>query len=109
LLQGQNIARKILPKSNRRTYVGYNDASQSVQYYNAESRKILTSWNYVFISAKTAEPEEEILVEDKPSLREGGEEEVNARNINKPSQTGQKRKRPENEIINGPRKTRGVR
>jgi hypothetical protein len=33
LLQGQNITRKILPKSKRHTYVGYNDACKSVLYY----------------------------------------------------------------------------
>ena len=31
-LQGQNIALKILPKSKRHAYVGYNDACKSVLY-----------------------------------------------------------------------------
>jgi len=41
LLQGQNIAWKILPKSKWCAYLGYNDANKSVLYYNAETRKIL--------------------------------------------------------------------
>jgi hypothetical protein len=70
LIQGQTVARKILPKSKCRAYVGYNDASKSVLCYNAETRKILTSRNYVFLTAKEAEPIEEIQVEDTPT-REG--------------------------------------
>jgi len=65
LLQGQNVARKILPKSQRCAYVGYNDTSKSVIFYNAEKRRILTSRNYVFLTAKTAETAEEIQVEEE--------------------------------------------
>ena len=36
----------MLPKSKRRIYVGYNDGSNSVKYYNAETRKVLTSRNF---------------------------------------------------------------
>ena len=43
LLQGQKEQRKMLPKSKRRIYVGYDDGSNSVKYYNAETRKVLTS------------------------------------------------------------------
>ena len=43
LLQGQKEQRKMLPKSKRRIYVGYDDGSKSVKYYNAETRKVLTS------------------------------------------------------------------
>ena len=39
LSQGQNIAQKILPKSEQCSYVGYNDRSKSVLYYNTETRK----------------------------------------------------------------------
>jgi hypothetical protein len=37
LLQGKKEQRKMLPKSKRRTYVGYDDGSKSVMYYNAET------------------------------------------------------------------------
>ena len=105
LIQGQTVARKILPKSKRRAYVGYNDASKSVIYYNAETRKILTSRNYVFLTAKTAEPTEEIQIEDTPT-REGERAGGNTREVEEQN-TSRKRKRPAEE--DEPRKTRGVR
>ena len=129
LLQGQNIARKILPKSKRRAYVGYNDGSKSVLYYNAETRKVLTSRNYVFLTARDPVQNEEIVVYDSP-VREGergedaarGEKEETPKEPKKPkepekekptaSQTpnsqkrnSRKRKQPDEE----PRRTRGVR
>src|SRR6267154_3741373 len=36
----------MLPKSKRRIYVGYDDGSNPVKYYNAETRKVLTSQNF---------------------------------------------------------------
>src|SRR5260370_9313894 len=77
LLQGQNVTRKILPKSKRRAYVGTNDASDSVLYYNAETKKILTSRNYKFLTEQK-EAAEEIAV----SPTREGEYEDNARGIN---------------------------
>src|SRR5882762_1804194 len=46
LLQGQKEQCKMLPKSKRCIYVGYDDGSNSVKYYNAETRKVLTSRNF---------------------------------------------------------------
>src|ERR1700722_18674798 len=46
LLQGQKEQQKMLPKSKRRIYVGYDDGLNSVKYYNAETRKVLTSQNF---------------------------------------------------------------
>ena len=43
LLQGQKVLHKMLPKSHRRSLVGFDDGSKSVKYYNAETRKVLTS------------------------------------------------------------------
>ena len=51
VLQGQTKAQKIFPKSIRRAYVGYDDNSKLVIYYNAQTRKILTSQSYVFLTA----------------------------------------------------------
>jgi len=50
----------MLPKSKRCTYVGYGDGSKSIKYYNAETRKILTSRNYRFLTLpdKDTPPEE---------------------------------------------------
>ena len=78
LLQGQNKAQKILLKSQRRTYVGQDDASKSVLYFNAQTRKILTSCNYVFLNTKDEQPSEEIFIREAPS-REGEREEESTR------------------------------
>jgi hypothetical protein len=43
LLQGQKVPRKMLPKSQRKSLVGFDDGSKSVLYYNPETRKVLTS------------------------------------------------------------------
>jgi transposase InsO family protein len=46
LNQGEHQDRKLLPKSRRRSYVGFDDGARAVKYYNAETRKILTSRNF---------------------------------------------------------------
>jgi hypothetical protein len=71
LLQGQNITCKILPKSKCHAYVRYTDALKSVLYYNAETRKILTSCNYVFLTAKELEAPKQIQVEQDTPMRKG--------------------------------------
>ena len=71
LLQGQKIPRKILPKSKKRIYIGFDDGSKSVKYYNAETRNILTSQNYRFLSNTEKAPPEEIVV--APDLPREGE------------------------------------
>jgi len=53
LLQGQNIQCKMLPKSQRRLYVGYDESSHSVKYYNTTTRNILLSRNYRLLSPTT--------------------------------------------------------
>jgi hypothetical protein len=63
LLQGKKEQRKMLPKSKRRVYIGYDDGSKSVKYYNAEMQKILTSRNYRFLTLPIEEtPPEQIEV-----------------------------------------------
>lgn len=66
LLQGQNKAHKILPKSKRHVYIRYDDVSKSVKYYNLQIRKILTSHNYIFLATKKNEPPKEIILKDTP-------------------------------------------
>ena len=39
----------MLPKSNERLLVGYNDGACAVKYYHRETCKILTSRNYQFV------------------------------------------------------------
>jgi len=42
LLQGQHKPPKLLPRSKQQIFVGYNDGSKAVIYYNPETRRILT-------------------------------------------------------------------
>ena len=71
LLQGQNKPRKMETKSRRRIFVGYDDGSKSIQYYNAETRKVLTSRNIRFLSLTDSEtPPEPIVIPDN-GPREG--------------------------------------
>ncbi len=105
---------KILPKSKRRAYVGTNDASDLVLYYNAETKKILTSRNYKFLTEQK-EAAEEIAV----SPTREGEHEDDARGINtrvdntpsseKSKEKNDSRKRKAQPEENSPRKTRGIR
>jgi len=69
LLQGQRIQRKILPKSQRRAYVGYDEGSKSVKYYNAATRNILILRNFRFLSWTEPSPLEEIEIEPDAPLQ----------------------------------------
>ena len=109
LFQGQKEPAKMKPKSHRCAYVGYEDGSHSVLYYNAETRKILKSRNYRFLTLPNCDsPPEEIEV--APNLPQ--ESELTGK-VTRPSEdlispgTGDKRKRLENDEFE-PRKTRGI-
>ena len=65
----------MLPKSLRKAYVGFDDGSKSVKYYNAETRKILTSRNFCFLSINNKTPLEEIVV--APEIPHEGEMQEN--------------------------------
>src|SRR5882672_7358702 len=68
LLQGQKEQHKMLPKLKRRIYVGYDDGLNSVKYYNAETRKVLTSRNFKNIIPPTdLNPPKPIIV--TPDIR----------------------------------------
>lgn len=68
LLQGQKEPRKMESKSRRRVFMGYDDGSGSIKYYNAETRKVLTSRNFRFLSLTNDEtpPEPIVLTPDAP-------------------------------------------
>jgi hypothetical protein len=68
LLQGLNKPRKMEPKSRRRIFVGYDDGSKAIKYYNAETRKVLTSRNIRFLDLSHDEPSPEpmVLLPDAP-------------------------------------------
>src|ERR1700722_6285805 len=74
LLQGQKEQQKMLPKSKRRIYVGYDDRSNSVKYYNAETRKVLASRNFksLQLSRDQKSPEPVVITPDIPHEGESG-------------------------------------
>ena len=63
LVEGPKALRKMLPKSNKRLLVSFDDGSCIVKYYNKDTRKILTSRNYKFI-----QNQKELTVERDPHL-----------------------------------------
>jgi Integrase core domain/GAG-pre-integrase domain len=73
LLQGQKVLRKLLPKSQQWTYIGYDDGSKSIKFYSPQSRKILISRNFHFLATPLSEkPPEEIAVSPKAACKGGG-------------------------------------
>jgi len=74
LLQGQKEPRKMESKSRRQIFVGYDDGSKSVKYYNAETRKILTSRNFRFLNLTETETPLEPMVITPDAPGEGESE-----------------------------------
>jgi len=117
LLQGQRIQRKMLPKSQRRAYVGYDKGSKSVKYYNAATKNILISRNFHFLSPAETTPPEEIAIEPDTPLQgeyspqcEGEREDGthNATSKNKPNNS--RKQKAETDIDpREPQRTRGIR
>ena len=70
LLQGQKVQWKMLPKSERRVYVGYNEGNKSVKYYVLATRNILVSRNFHFLSPAEPSPMEDIIVKPRSPLEE---------------------------------------
>jgi Reverse transcriptase (RNA-dependent DNA polymerase) len=129
LLQGQKETRKMLPKSKRQAYVGFDDGSKAVKYYNAETRKVLISRNFKHLtpSQRNKTPEPIIITPNaRPEGESGGSESVMPRlgvtehdemdcdgltrdpNITRDLEPEIMRKRKIEEAFE-PRKTRGIR
>jgi hypothetical protein len=53
----------MLQKSLRRAYVGFNEGSKSIKYYNATMRTILTLRNFCFLSSAEPSPPEELGID----------------------------------------------
>ena len=75
LVQGQKNRSKLLPKSKPYMFLGYNNSSSSVKYYNVETHRVHTSQNFKFLKnlpiwAKNLEP---IIVDPPPALPCEGE------------------------------------
>jgi len=116
LLQGQKVQRKMLPKSQRRAYVRYDEGSKSIKYYNATTRNVLTLRNYRFLSQAEPSPPEEIginpnalLQGERDPLCEGEQDDgtCSATPENSPDNL-RKRKAQENIDPREPRRTRGI-
>jgi hypothetical protein len=107
LSQGQQIPRKMLSKAQRRAYVGYDDGSKSVLFYNAPTRKILISRNFHFLTPSEETPSENIVVTPSPPLE--GESEGSTRVEKTPNETREDLKRKADEDIGETRRTRGKR
>jgi transposase InsO family protein len=126
LLQGQAMQRKLQPKSKRRAYVGFDDDPKAIKYYTAETKKVLTSRNYHFLSPPetplhdtiVVTPDEQCEGEWEDALSPGGVQNSDAPktpgNKNHEDTTDSeslKRKRSAEEIrsdAESPRKTRGI-
>ena len=50
LHQGQQCGHKLETRSHQNIFVGFEDGSKSVKYYKHETRKVLISWNYCFLT-----------------------------------------------------------
>jgi hypothetical protein len=116
LLQGQRIQRKMLPKSLRRAYLGFDEGSKSIKYYNTMMRTILTLQNFCFLSLVEPSPLEELAIDlnaplqgecDPPCKgeREDGTRRAAPRNGPEDSR---KRKVETNIDPREPQKTRGI-
>ena len=66
LAEGQRVMQKMLPKFHQRAYVGYDEGSKSVKYYNAETKMILTSQNYKFLIPSNSSPPKILLIDPGP-------------------------------------------
>ena len=106
LLQGQNEPRKMETKSRRRIFVGYDDGSKSINYYNAQTRKILTSRNVRFLALNDETPPEPIVV--LPDGPDEGESKGSIPPTSENNGNSLKRKRNE-EVEPNQRRTRGKR
>ena len=105
LSQGQHIIRKMLPKSQRRAYVGHDDGSKAIKYYNAATRNILTSRNFRFLVLSTSTPSEELAID--PGMNDPpceGEPESDTRSVDPAIP-----RRAADIDMDAPRKMRGIR
>jgi hypothetical protein len=96
----------MLPKSQRQAYIGYDEGSKAVKYYNAATRNILTSCNYRFLVPSTDNPPEEIAI-DPGEIAPPHEGET--KNSTWSTDPIILQKRPTDDIdINEPRRTRAI-
>jgi hypothetical protein len=91
LRQGQSELSKLLPKSEQFLFVGFEEGSKSIKYYNPKMRKVLTSCNYQFLDKlpqRETSPEP-IVIPPPPAISREGEWETSMLQTG-----GQRNKRP---------------
>jgi len=116
LLQGQRVQRKMLPKSQRKAYIGYNKGSKSIKYYNTSTRNILTLRNFRFLSRTDPFPLEELGIEPSSPLEgengppyEGEQEDVTHSTAPKTSESNPRKQKAQANIDpREPWRTRGI-
>jgi len=59
-VMGPNVHHKMLPKSKCQVYIGYDEGSKAIKYYNVVIRNIITSRNFKFLDRDTLPPLDEI-------------------------------------------------
>jgi hypothetical protein len=105
LLQGQHVQNKMLPKSQCHIYVGYDDRSHSVKYYNPEMRSILLSRNYRYLNPVDPAPSHDVLIDlENLSLDPSNEGEQESQSI-RTSETTMASKCKAPEVNINPRET----
>jgi len=75
LLQGKKEPPKLMPRSKSHAFVGFDDGSHSIRYYNAETCRVLTSRNFRFLDnlPDVALAPEPLLVTPEPAMPCEGE------------------------------------
>jgi len=105
----------MLLKSQRQAFVGYEEGSKSVKYYNAAMKNVLVLCNYQFLIPSTSSPPEELAIappeelaidpgENAPPFE--GEEDRGNWSVN--PVIPNKRPADTSDDPMGPRKTRGI-
>jgi hypothetical protein len=109
----------MLPKSRRHIYLGFDDGTKAVKYYNAETQKILTSHNFHNINPPPETPPEPIIItpseqpEEEPGKKDmpllGTNDSHKNKNQDPPNKQKWKMREEETSVdINEPCKTRGI-
>ena len=71
LQQGQHKDRKMLSKSKHRAYIGFDNGSNPIKFYNVETHKVLISQNFRTINPPTTIPISELIVIGTNPCHEG--------------------------------------
>src|SRR6267154_4668736 len=93
----------MLPKASECILVGFDDGSHSVQYYNKDTHKILSSRNYKYVNTDNSLPHEDLLPEGLDAPLKTPRDNTDAENKFNPT-----KRKASDEIDTNPKWTRGV-